>query len=62
MASFRRDKERAIREIRRAQDELEEAIDFIRRNRFEKAENEIADALFFIARAIRRINRAERRD
>jgi ribosomal protein L22 len=56
----RNNKRKAIRELRHSIKELREAIRFLRRGKFEKAENEISDALRFEAKALRRINRAER--
>jgi ribosomal protein L22 len=56
----RNNKRRAIRELRHSIEELREAIRFLRRNKFERAEDEISDALRFEAKALRRINRAER--
>ncbi|AUS09108.1 hypothetical protein C1X05_09760 [Laceyella sacchari] len=62
MSRRRSAKCRAIRNLKRAIRELNRSIDAIRDERFETAENRIADALVFQGRALRQINRAERFD
>jgi hypothetical protein len=57
--TFQQSKSRAIADLKNAIKELQEAIKFVQNNRFERAENEISDALKFEARAIREINKAE---
>jgi hypothetical protein len=54
-------KKKAIRDIRRAIRDLKRAKEAVRCRRFEKAEDEIGDALINIGRAIHHINKAERK-
>lgn len=54
-------KKKAIHAIRHAIHDLKRAKEAIKCNRFEKAEDEIGDALISIGRAIHYINKAERK-
>lgn len=48
-----------VRDINEAIKELQEAKRFLLHRKYERAENELADSLVEIARAIRGINRKE---
>lgn len=61
MQTERELRDRIRRQLQRAIDDLRDAIRNVERNRLESAEDNIANALTEEARALRNINRLERR-